>query len=581
LKFLTIILTLFFSSRALADADTVLINGKILTVDESFSIVEAIAIKDGKFIASGKTSEIKFLINDQTTIIDLKGKTVVPGFIDGHAHMDREGLKLIPVSLDGAKSIDDILAIIKNEAAQKRPGEWIVTMPMGEYPFYGIREDNLTDGRFPTRYDIDKVSPHNPVYIKGPWYYWTGIDPIVSIANSAALKLAGITNITTVPHPGMEIVMDASGQPNGIFKETGPYGSIEHSLMKVVPRFDHDDRVNALKTAQALYNAAGTTSIYEGHGLAPEVIRAYQELHEGNALTVRSTIVMSPTWEDNKVAPIGNLLKEWSKKFGAKGTGDDFLMYNGLYAEMSVNPQDAIRRTDTYTGWAGQSNDGALQSERGSLRGIIKGAAKNDLRINAITYSEASLDEHIKAFESVQNKKNFQDRRNVIEHLSFVREDQMEKIKSLGLIPTVLPGSMVWLNGIRRTQSLSEIDANRYVPLQSFVDHGIKFSIGTDNVPYNMLHSIGAAVTRLDATTGKVSSPYQKISRIEALKAATINGAYLSFDENVIGSIEVGKVADLAVLSDDYLNISAEKIRDIKVLMTLVGGKIVHNQLIN
>lgn len=569
-----ITLSLFLISPAFA-VDTVLINGKILTVDGNFTIKEAIAIDNGLFSAVGTNDEIKRLIKSDTNVINLKGKTVTPGFIDGHAHMDREGLKYIPLSLDGAHSIKAIKDIIKAEVKNKNPGEWIVTMPMGDYPFYGVRANFLKEGRFPTRYDLDEVAPDNPVYIKGPWYYWTGIEPIVSVANSAALKLAGITKDTTVPHSGMTIIKDENGEPTGIFEETGPIASIDHSLMKVVPRFNASDRVTALKSSIKKYNAEGTTSVYEGHGLSQEVIDAYQTLHRANELNVRSHIVISPTWGKGTNE---ELLKKWSEIAGDKGQGDAFLKFSGIYAEIGGTPQDQVRRNDSdYSGWGGQSVDAALPPSRGSLNDLVLGAVKNNLRINAITYSGSSLDQHVKAFETVNETSPIKDIRFVIEHISFVNDENIANIKMLGLIPTVLPGSMVWLNGLSRTKELPPEQEDTYVPLQSFVENGIRFSIGTDNVPYNMLHSIGAAVTRLDATTGMVSSPDQRISREEALKAATINGAYLSFEESVKGSIEVGKLADLTVLSDDYMTVAADQIRNINVLMTIVGGKIVYN----
>lgn len=564
-------------SSALAKVDTILINGKILTVDASFSVAEALAIDDGLIVAVGTNDEINTLSDADTEIIDLEGKTVTPGFIDGHAHMDREGLKFIPTSLDGAHSIKEILQIVEAEVINKKQGEWIVTMPMGDYPYYGIKAGFLAEGRFPTRHDLDKVAPDNPVVIKGPWYYWTGIAPIVTIANSAALEIAGIDRDTVAAHPGMRILKGENGDPNGIFEENGPIGSLDHSLLKVVPRFSGEDRTAALKHAMNLYNAEGTTSVYEGHGLAPEVIAAYQKLQAAGEITVRSHIVLSPTWDMAPGAPLGDMLQIWAEVAGGSGLGDAFLKYSGLYAEIGGTLQDQIRRKNSnYTGWGGQSVDGALPAARGSLNDLVIAAATNDMRINAITYSGDSLSEHVAAFEAANKVVPISDKRLVIEHVSFVSDENVANIKEFGLIPTVLPGSMIWLNGVSRTKGLTPELASTYVPLQSFVDAGIRFSIGTDNVPYNMLHSIGAAVTRLDATTEETSSPDQKISRIEALKAATINGAYLSFEETIKGSIEVGKFADLVVLSDDYMTVKPEDIRHIKVLMTMVGGKVVY-----
>ena len=197
-------LFLFFAisipdALASGPADTVLINGNIVTVDTGFSIVEAIAITDGKFSAVGTSIDISKLAGPATDVIDLKGKTVVPGFVDGHAHMDREGLKHILPSMHGVRSIADILDVIAAEVRNKEDGEWIVTMPIGDYPYFASGSALLVEQRYPTRWDLDQVAPDNPVYIKGIWYYWSGKAPIVSIANSYALRLAGITKDSVPP----------------------------------------------------------------------------------------------------------------------------------------------------------------------------------------------------------------------------------------------------------------------------------------------------------------------------------------------------------------------------------------------
>ena len=183
--------------------DIILLDGKIVTVNDEFAIVEAVAIKDGRFVGVGDNQEIGDLAGRETEVIDLEGRTVVPGFIDGHAHMDREGLKFIYPALDGARSVDDVLGIIEREVNGKNPGEWVITMPLGDYPYFYGGPERLTEGRYPTRWDLDRVSPNNPVYIRGVWYYWRGEPPIVSIANSRAIELAGITADTIPPHPGL------------------------------------------------------------------------------------------------------------------------------------------------------------------------------------------------------------------------------------------------------------------------------------------------------------------------------------------------------------------------------------------
>ena len=555
-------------------ADTIFVNGKILTVDEQFSIVEALAITDGKFSAVGKTNEINELAGPATEIIDLRGLTVVPGFIDGHAHMDREGLKHILPSMHGVRSIDDILDVIEKEVRNKKPGEWIVTMPIGDYPYFSSGSDLLREQRYPTRWDLDRVAPENPVYIKGIWYYWSGRSPIVSIANSYALRLAGITKDTKPPHAGVDIGKDdKTGEPNGIFRETGAIGTIEYSLMRLAPRFSPGQRQAALKDSMRRYNAAGTTSVFEGHGLSPVVIRAYKKLWEDDEMTVRSHLVMSPTWDASPGVPLEKALASWAEYASGRGLGDDMLGISSIHVAVGDSVQDDIRKNDSSNpGWAGYSVDSILPTDRGSFQDLVYAAAKSDLRINVITYNETTLEEGLSALEEISKEMMISDRRFVFQHLSFVSEDHLKRLKALGIVPVIMPGTTLWKNGLKRTENLSDEDANTYVPLQSFVDQGIPFVFATDNVPTEPLKTMWGAITRKDMETGTVIASDQRLSRSDALRAFTINGAYLTFEEDKKGSIEVGKFADLAVLSADLMTVPADDIYDIQVLKTVVGG---------
>ena len=171
------------------------------------------------------------------------------------------------------------------------------------------------------------------------------------------------------------------------------------------------------------------------------------------------------------------------------------------------------------------------------------------------------------------------ERRWVLQHLSFVSDDHLARLKELGVISVIVPGTTIWNNGLRRTRDLTAADANTYVPLRSYVEHEVAFAFATDNVPIEPMKTMWGAVTRKDAATGAVIVPGQVISRADALRAFTINGAYLTFEEDTKGSIEVGKFADLAVLSADLMTVPADDIRDIRVLMTVVGGITVHQDL--
>ena len=573
---LTLLIFVGCFSQAENFSGQVFTNGKIITVNQNFDIVEALAIRGGKFLAVGSNRQVLDAAGSNAEIIDLKGRTVIPGFIDGHAHMDREGLKFILPSLQGVHSIEDILAVVRQEVKNKKPGEWIVTMPIGDYPDFNKKPSQLKEKRYPTRWDLDRVAPNNPVYIKGRWFYWSFDSPIVSIANSYALKLAGISNETQAPYPALKIFKNSLGVPNGIFEEPGPLTAIEYSLMKVVPRFSHQDRVDALIYSMQQYNSVGTTSVYEGHGVAPPVIQAYKELHEQGKLTVRSHLVMSPAWDTvAKVKPL-KIMRNWASYVSGKGTGDELLRISGIYTAVGNSRVDDIRRKDSnHPNWSGFSVDVLLPKDRASLFDLLSASAKTNIRAHAITYLEKDIDQHLQALEKVHQETPIDKKRFVMEHVSFVSEQNQHKIKKLGVIPTVIPGPMIWKSGLRQTRNLEPIKANTYVPLKSFVEKGIPFVIGTDNIPYNPLHALWASVTRVDATTGKVSSPEQRISRKEALKALTINAAYLSYEEDIKGSIEVGKLADMAILSKDYLTVPDEEIRHIEVLMTLLGGQVV------
>jgi predicted amidohydrolase YtcJ len=242
--------------------------------------------------------------------------------------------------------------------------------------------------------------------------------------------------------------------------------------------------------------------------------------------------------------------------------------------------QDDIRkRASSNPGWAGYSVDSILSPDRGSLHDLLLAAARTGLRVNAITHNAATLETYLALIEKVNAEIPVGDRRWVLQHLSFVSDDHLARLKELGIISVIVPGTTIWNNGLRRTKDLPAAEAKTYVPLRSFVEQGVAFAFATDNVPIEPMKTLWGAITRKDAATGAVVVPDQVISRADALRAFTINGAYLTFEEDTKGSIEVGKFADLAVLSADLLTVPADDIRDIRVLMTVVGKVTVYQDL--
>jgi hypothetical protein len=252
------------------------------------------------------------------------------------------------------------------------------------------------------------------------------------------------------------------------------------------------------------------------------------------------------------------------------------LKIGGIFAAVGSTEQDDIRRKfGPDPGWAGYSVDSYLPAERSSLYELVLACARNNLRISAITHVTELLDSYLTVIEQVDREVPVRDKRFVLEHLNFVSAGNQERIRDLGIVATVVPGKTIAESGLKRTRDLDRDTVNSYVPLRSLVDRKVPIVFGTDNVPISPLHAIEAAVTRKDETTGQVIGPDQLITRADALRAITINGAFLTFEEEIKGSIEAGKFADLAVLSADLLTVPANEISNIQVVMTMVDGKIV------
>ena len=550
-------------------ADLILANGKIITVDPAFTIAQAIAIAGDRILAVGPDAAMAAMASPATRVVDLKGKAVIPGITDGHAHMDREALRNVFPALGPVRSIRDIQDRIAELARAKQPGEWIVTMPIGDPPYYFDVPESLAEKRWPTRQELDAAAPENPVFIRSIWGYWRGTFPLVSCANTEALRRAGITRDTVSPVDTVKIEKDANGDPTGVFVEREMAPVAELIWFRQAAAFTPADRLRTLPQSARAYHAFGTTSVFEGHGASTELLRTYKQAHREGALTMRAALAFSPNWQAAGAAPLGPFVEAWAGWLGEPGFGNDWLKMSGLYVHAGREAAADVRaRAAPYTGWAGFNSNHGLP--RDQAKQLLLHCAANDIR--AVMIGSSNLD----LYDEVDREIPLQGRRWVISHISTIPPRDIERIVRMGLVLTTHTNNYLYKGLHAQAQRLPPERHGEIVPLRSLLNAGVKVSLATDNVPVSPFLPIWQTVARTSYQTKERIGASEALSRADALRCATVGGAYLTFDENKKGSLEVGKLADLAVVSADPLVTEESSIPDTHSLMTMVGGRIVH-----
>ena len=552
-------------------ADLIVTNGRIATVDPSNRIVEAVASKGERIVALGRAAEVAALAGPDTRIVDAGGRAVIPGLFDGHAHMDREGLKGVFPSLEGCRSVDDVLARIRALAKDAAPGEWIVTMPVGDPPYYWNVPGCLKEGRFPTRAELDEAAPDNPVYIRPIWGFWRHQMPLESVANSAALDLAGISRTTVPATPTMEFEKGADGELTGLIREMTFMPVAELGYFRMAPRFTANDRVAGLKKAMRIYNSTGTTSVLEEHGAAQELIETYQAVHAAGAATVRAHLVFSPAWGGAQGIEYATVLRNWTAWLGRKGLGDDWLRVGGMFTDTGIDADATFRATAApYTGWSGFNYDNGVPQNR--MVEFMVEAARNDIRLAVIG------PRFLEMFEAVNREVPISDKRWIIGHLDVLNDEQIRKAADLGVVMTTHTNRYIYKHGHILREELGPERLNDIAPIRRLLDAGVNVGLATDNVPTTLFYPLWHTVSRWNMISEDRIAPDQALSRDDALRCATLNGAYLTFEEDRKGSLEDGKLADMVVLSDDPLTCAEEDIKDIVAETTVVGGRVVYER---
>lgn len=553
-------------------------NGNILTMDAKSTQCQALATRGDTILATGTEQALQALMTQAEEVIDLKGRTVIPGMIDTHAHMDREGLKNVYPSLEGVRSINDILTRIADLVKRAKPGEWIVTMPVGDPPSYWNPSEGLQERRWPNRWDLDQVAPDNPVYIRPIWGFWRHSLPLVSIANSRALECCGITRNTVSPAPSVLIETDKQGEPTGVFCEDTFMSIVELTLMRPSGGFTQQHRIEAIARSAHVYNSFGTTSIFEEHGAASELISAYANLRTQGRLNVRTNLLFSPSWGSLGDASPERVLGTWGGWLGGQGLGDDYLRVAGLYALLEQDgdgPRSPLENklrasASPYTGWAGFYFDAGLPRDK--LKAVLIEAARNNIRCAALTPDVLDL------YEEVNQVVPIRDQRWIIGHLSVLTPEQISRIRDLGIVVTTHTNRYIWRTGAKMLDVVGPGNEHTISPLANLQAAGVPFCLASDNVPVSLFHPVWHCVARVERTQGLSIAPEQRISRLDALKAATVNGAYLTFEEHKKGSLEAGKLADFACLDQDPLTVFEDDIKDITADFVVVGGKTVYEK---
>ncbi len=566
LAFPFILLLNIFARNSSPSADLILLNGKIVTVDQNFTIAEAVAIKQDKIIAVGSNNEIRKLAGRKTKIIDLAGKTVIPGLIDFHAHPEPASLSELYEQIPDVHTIQELLSWIKSQTMIKKQGEWII--------FPKLFFTRLKELRHPSIAELDSVAPHHPVFLNGSYG---------GMINSAAMRASDITVETL--HPG--IIRD---KLTGLL--TGFIRSSAFKLLNLPPQkpISQEQKTKALQAMLKRYNRFGITSVCSGSG-DYKLFTMYQDLSKRNKLTTRifQNIILTL---GTGITP--KMLIDTLKTFKyVTGNGDamvrigalKLILDGGILTGTAYLQEPYGDKARNIFEIDDTTYRGILNYSREELLPIVKAANELNWKFTAHCTGGGGVDMLLDVFEEVNRIKPIKERRFSIIHGNFFTKEAIRRMSELGVCADMQPAwfykdadAMEYILGEKRIQTFhpyqSLIDAG--VIVNGGSDHMVKWDANTSINPYNPFLAMWTMVTRT-TERGTVIMPSEAISREQALKIYTINNAYASFEDSLKGSIEPGKLADIAILTDDLLTCSVDQIKNIQSELTLVGGKIVYS----
>ena len=524
-------------------ADTVLLGGKIITVDASDTIAQAVAIKDGLIQAVGTDAEVQALIGERTEVVDLGGKTVTPGLIDPHNHLQVLGQLqgfYVPLMPPEVRTMDDLSQRLADIVAQRPEGEWV----QGYFVF-------VTEGRLPNRHDLDPVSPQHPVWIvqQGGHY---------GSANSLALQIAGITADTPDPVGGV-IERDERGEPTGVFYNHRAMDVLRRVAPRNTPEMTRDNILYALP----IFAASGVTTFHDNNVRGVEAVGSYFEVDRGGKMLIRGRAYYTLEWPGD----VERALKEIEYYEGngfMRFAGFKFLLDGQLKMAYCHEPHNGVR-WDMPT-WEPQS-----------FKDAVRALHDTGLQICVHCAGDAAVDLTLDAFEEAMNANPRPDPRHRIEHCIFSTPQATQRMKDLGVVVSTQP-QFIRLAGDSYASLFGEARARRAIVTREWLEEGVALALGSDAPTTPWLTpqvTLFGAVTRI-TFSNQFFEPDQALTVQEALRAHTMGAAYAGHEEHSKGSVEPGKLADLAVWGEDPYTAPLQRLWQVPVVMTLVGGEIVY-----
>ena len=547
-------LFLFFVSCESQKADMIIHNGMIYTMNDLNPTAEAVAVSSGKIIALGKYTDLDPLITPRTKIINLRGATMTPGIIEGHGHFYGLGLAKMQLDLSKTESYQDLIDMVSDAVENSKPGEWILGRGWHQSKWNDDKNDFVKG--FQTHERLSEISPNNPVWLKHASGH-------AGFANQKAMDIAGINKETEFGFGG-EIIKDLSRKPTGVFNERAQ----ELISEKVENNLGEESDLRAIELAVKASLENGVTSFHDA-GIGRRTIEVLREAINKDILKVRIYAML--TSRDT------TLLNEWYKKGPEIGTGGDLLTIRSI----KINADGALGSRgawliDEYSDRPGHY--GMPTQSMDYVYSVAKQGIKTGFQVNSHAIGDKANREILNEYEKVFNEhpKLAIDHRWRIEHAQHVAPDDIPRFGRLKVIPSIqgihMSSDRPW--AINRLGQ-KRIEESAYV-WRDLINHGAVLINGSDVPvePIDPIASFYASTTRktLKGLPDFGYEPKQKMTRIEALKSYTINAAYGVFEDQIKGSIEIGKYADFTVFSQNLITIPEEKILDTKVLYTIVNG---------